>query len=179
MSDVSEQNRETGQPVVAERRRSWFARHKILTVIGVVLVLGFLGNASKKQDLDLQQAGSPSASGPAVEAEAQTDHPEIVVSAIELSQAFQENEIRANQTYKGKLAQIQGEVFNVGEIFGKTVVTLKGAPWSPMISCAFRDKSADGRIVALNEGTPVTLVGTINGKALGVNVSKCSFAFTQ
>jgi len=146
----------------SESKRSWFARHKILTGIGIVLILGFLGGLSKDK-------GNASRNSPA------PAEPEIAISAQDLSLAFKENELRANQTYKGKLAVIYGDVLRVDEIFGQTIVTLQGAPWAPGIACAFSDKSLNERIASLDAGTVVTVIGTITGKSLAVDVKNCTF----
>lgn len=146
-------------------QRSWFARHKILTGIGIVLALSLLGSLSKGQ-------GSRSDGGSQAPPDEQ---PEITISAHDLSQAFKDNEIRANQTYKGKLAMIYGDVHRVDEIFGKTVLTLAGAPWAPGVSCVFQDKSVNERIAGLDAGTVVTVIGTITGKSISVHVKKCTF----
>lgn len=48
----------------------------------------------------------------------------IFVSAGELAQAYQDNEIAADQTYKGKWVEVDGVILSVSKTWGKITVSL-------------------------------------------------------
>jgi hypothetical protein len=101
----------------------------------------------------------------------------IEVDAKALSKAFEENEIKANQTYKNKIAKITGTVDDIGEILEQTYIVLQSHKEFALCStqCFFDDKDEIKKIADLKKGDEVTLQGTIDGKSMNVTVNDCKF----
>ncbi|MDY5437171.1 OB-fold protein, partial [Peptostreptococcus porci] len=92
-----------------------------LTVIGVLIVLGVVGNMlgggdSKKTDSNPQKQEQKQEQN--VKTEENTT-PEITVSAIDISKAFHENELKGKELYTDKVAEITGTVQSIDEMVGK------------------------------------------------------------
>lgn len=104
---------------------------------------------------------------------------EIEVTAKELADEFNDNEIRANQNYKGKIAKISGEISDIGEVLGQTYVVLSNEDESFSnfvdVQCFFKDKDEINKIAQKNKGDKVTIIGKIDGKSLNVSVQNCKF----
>ena len=97
---------------------------------------------------------------------------EVVVSAEELIQAFAENEIRANQTYKGKTAEITGKIGDIGETSGGVYILLYGGEFtsrftSCQAACYFDDKIEIEKVANLQQDQIVTIIGKITGAPYG------------
>ena len=105
---------------------------------------------------------------------------EVEISAKDLSEAFHENEIRANQNYKKKIAKITGTIESVGESFGQTYIVLSNEDETFSnfvgIQCFFKDKNEINKIAQKNKGDTVTVIGEIDGMSLNVSVRNCKFA---
>lgn len=97
--------------------------------------------------------------------------PEIKITADELAKAYNENELRADEKYKNKLAEITGEVESISKMFDSTSVTLKGVEWESIL--CFFPKSQEKEIAKLNKNDKITVIGYIDGYGLTVDVSKC------
>jgi lysyl-tRNA synthetase class II len=104
---------------------------------------------------------------------------EIEVLAKDLSKAFNDNEIKANNDYKGKLAKITGQIKDIGEMFGQTYIVLSNEDESLSnfvdIQCFFKEKDEINKIAQKNKGDKVTIIGKIDGKSLNVSVQNCKF----
>ncbi len=104
---------------------------------------------------------------------------EIEVTAKELADEFNDNEIRANQNYKGKIAKISGEISDIGEVLGQTYVVLSNEDESFSnfvdVQCFFKDKDEINKIAQKNKGDKVVIIGKIEGKSLNVSVKNCRF----
>lgn len=97
--------------------------------------------------------------------------PEIKITADELAKAYNENELRADEKYKNKLAEITGEVENISKMFDSTSISLKGSEWESIL--CFFPKSQEKEIAKLNKGDKITVIGYIDGYGLTVDISKC------
>ncbi len=84
---------------------------------------------------------------------------------------YADNEIRADDLYKGKTVRVTGTVRDVGKILGSPHVTLtdKEALW---LNCDL-EASSVSRAAGLNPGASVTVVGRVKGLVLSVNLSEC------
>lgn len=104
---------------------------------------------------------------------------EIEVTAKDLAKAFDENEIRANQNYKGKIAKITGKISDIGEAFGQTYIVLSNEDDTfsnfVEVQCFFKDKDEINKIAEKNKGDKTVIIGEIDGKSLNVTVSNCKF----
>jgi len=103
--------------------------------------------------------------------------PSITISASDLSKAFEDNEIKANQDYKGKTSETAGVIQEIGESFGITYIVLSsGKEYSIFgVQCYFTDKEQINLIAQKTKGDTVTIIGKIEGKSLNVEIKNCKF----
>ena len=109
--------------------------------------------------------------------EAKDDVKAISVDAKALSKAFDDNEIKANRLYKGKLARVTGKVDSIGEMLGQTFITLESHKEYSICSvqCFFKEADEIQKIENLKNGDAVTVGGVIDGKSMNVSVNECVF----
>lgn len=141
-------------------------------VVAVIIVLGVAGNLSEKNNNTSTSGNTPTNT----EKTAKVETPEIVIDADELAKAFEENEIKANQDYKGKLAEITGTVKSIDEMLGSTFIVLSEKDFEIVnVQCFFSDKEQINKIAEISKGDKVTVIGKIDGKSINVSVKDCKF----
>ena len=97
-----------------------------------------------------------------------------LISAEQLFEDYEENEIAADNRYKGRLFRIEGEVSKIGkDITDQPYIVLNTYNCIFKVQCFLSHTSVEkaGRLVP---GDPATLVGTINGKFGNIIVLKCA-----
>ena len=100
--------------------------------------------------------------------------PPIIVDAATLFSEYEENEVRADERYKGKNLQISGSIDSVGkDILDHMYVTLNAGKQIFHIQCFF-DKSHANTLASLNKGTFVTVVGQCDGKFGNILLKGCT-----
>lgn len=93
------------------------------------------------------------------------------VSAIDLVQAFQDNEVRADENYKGKIFYVEGIVGNIKkDLMDNIYVTLKGSEMFREVQCYFNDKATASR---LEKDMKVTFKGECDGLMMNVQMKNC------
>lgn len=112
--------------------------------------------------------------------------PPVVVSAADLSQAFQENEAKAKMTYDGKTLQVTGTVKDITlDLMDKPVIALrgKGEQYGSGISSdgKMTDVSVSGlpnEVAAeIKKGAEMTFICSTVGEVMGsAQVSDCTIA---
>lgn len=161
-------------------KKPFYKKWWFFLIVGII-VLGAIGSGSDKQTADTDTPPSQETTGEdttKAEQEApKNDNPEITVSAKDLAEAFEANEIKANQDYKGKLAEISGTVSNIGESLGQSYIVLSAEKDFAIteVQCMFKDKAEIEKIANIEKGTPVTVIGKIDGKSMNVTVSNSRF----
>jgi tRNA_anti-like len=155
-----------------------FAFLSVLSGFGhTVSVLGILNDDSyliplqafvEKLDIDKSIANvqQPMAAPPPSESTA-------TMHAAGLVKEFENNEIRANQTYIGKRVRITGTV-NIIEInsAGQIVLTFKSSITTSRMARCYFPKSQSSRVGALNAHEQATVEGTVKGLGDGFDNSK-------
>lgn len=127
----------------------------------VLIMIGFCSNGNSSDDASSSK-------------QAANVKPELTVSAFELFNAFMENELSANQTYKGKYIAVQGAVESIGEdIVGTPYVTLKTSNAILSVQCML-NKSETGKAANLQKGQQIVVQGTCDGKFGNVLIKSCS-----
>lgn len=97
----------------------------------------------------------------------------IIVSDGELSKAFSENEISADEKYKGKLVEVTGRIDDFGKSsYGDIQYILHGSSFGGGIQCVLgeiNNKEHKERYIDLKNGQVVTIRGYVQGLIGGVS----------
>ena len=97
----------------------------------------------------------------------------VVVTADELTAAYDANPIAADLDYEGKVLQVTGVVEEIGEdLLGTKYVRLAGGFWG--VRCAFSDDHTY-RLAALAQGQRITVIGRHDNSRFGVELRGCRF----
>lgn len=144
-------------------QRNFFMKHKIVSAILVIALLGGLGNALGSGDT------SEVASNSVNKEEA------IVVSAADLSKAYEENEVSADKIYKDNMVSVTGTIIDIGVILERTYIVLDSEVDLSLtdVQCFFYDKNEIDKIADLDKGDVVTIEGKVDGKVINVSIEKC------
>jgi len=104
--------------------------------------------------------------------------PTLDVDAKKLVEDYEDNEIGADEQYKGKVARIKGKVESISKgVLGDLSITLRATLlFGGDVVCEFNDSQADA-LSKLKPGQWVTVVGRITGRTLNsakdVSVEDC------
>ena len=153
-------------PNCGKDARGFVSRHKLLTVVGGLVIIGALGNIaggnSNNKISDNKQISVSNENKKQME-------PELSISATELLNAYEENEVKADKMYKGKIVEVNGIVDGIdSDIDDKAIVRLSdGDEFSfYTVSCRIDDDNQD-RACELKKGQNVTIVGVADGEVIG------------
>lgn len=87
----------------------------------------------------------------------------VVISALDLYNAYDSNEVSADQKYRDKQLEVTGKVKDIGkDIFDKIYVTLDVGAGIGSVYISF-EKGQDDAIAALSKGQNLTVVGKGGG----------------
>ena len=167
-------------PNCGQDSRCFASRHKVLTVIGGLIIIGTLGNivggnsnneiSDKKQISVSNEISDNKQTSVSNEIENKKQmEPELSILATELINAYKENEVKADKMYKGKILEVNGIVDRIdSDIDDKAIVRLSdGDEFSfYTVSCRIDDDNQD-RACELKKGQNVTIVGVADGEVIG------------
>ena len=171
-------------PNCGKDSRCFVSRHKVLTVIGGLVIIGILGSAvggnsnnkisdSKQTSVSIENSNekqdSKQTSASTENSNKKQMEPELNISATELINAYKENEVKADKTYKGKIIEVNGIVDGIdSDIDDKAVVRLSnGDEFSfDTVSCFIDDENQD-KACELEKGQNVTIIGEADGEVIG------------
>lgn len=102
----------------------------------------------------------------------------LEVTAGNLYQAYEDNEVAAKATYENKTALITGTVASVTEAGNKYDVKLETDPFSSFVDVVCKvDKSHEAMILPLRRGRTITVLGLIKGVSfVDIVVENCTVA---
>lgn len=146
------------------QNQSWFKRHKILTGIGGIFLFFFIVSA-----LGSPKDGQEPSTGDTETAEVEQA---VAVSASQLYSDYKQNELAADEKYKGKMIEVSGTVATIEEMFGQKFVTLNTGDILGKIQC-FLDDSEGSKAASLTVGQQITLTGKGDGMSLNVAMKGC------
>ena len=170
-------------------QRNFFMKHKVLTVILTLIILGGIGSAMGG-DEEVATTAAKTTTTDTAKAKTTTEKPaekpvekkvEVAkpvalpkITSIALIKAYTANEVRADQTYKNKEYEITGQVYSVAVVFGSTVVALSdGSDFSlTNVSCTI-DKEDVAKVAKIDKGDTVTITGKITGQSIDIGVDDC------
>lgn len=120
-------------------------------------------------------AGGGGGGGDGGSAKAST--PEFSVSAAEITQAYQDNEVAADSKYKGKTIEITGIVGDIKKDILDDVYVIIGTGKEFEISevQCFVAGNMVGKAGSLAKGSRITAVGRVDGLMMNVLVKDCRF----
>ena len=179
-------------PNCGKDSRCFVSRHKVLTVIGGLVIIGALGSItggnsnnkisdSKQTSVSIENSDSKQTSVSNENSDSkQTSvsnensnkkqmEPELNISATELINAYKENEIKADKMYKGKIVEVNGIVDAIDSgIDDKAIVRLSdGDEFSfDNVQCCIDDENQD-KACELKKGENVTIIGKADGEIAG------------
>ncbi len=145
----------------------------ILVIILMIAAGSSLGTSAPSNPAIASTSASSTAS--TVNTTKAPAQPPIDVSATDLSNAYNDNEVAADAQYKGKVVDVSGTIDTIGkDVLGNPYVALKTGEYSPFeVQCMFSDAD-EATLANLSSGQVVTLQGTVAGKPLDVEVDGCS-----
>ena len=144
-------------------QRNWFARHKILTVILGLIVIGFIGGAGSSTQTPSTSTSNSKLAKPV---------DPIVVDTKSFGDEFDANQVAAEKKYKNKLVQFSSVISNITDT-GLSFHGVSSKEFSlTQISCTISDKNA---LLSLKNGQMITVKGTVTGQSFGViQLEDCS-----
>lgn len=160
-----------------EKKKNWFARHKVLTAILIVVGIGIIGSSGNKsgQTTNTSQPATTSASAtpePAKEIAYETVDTKAFIAE------FDGNQLSAEEKYKDKHIEFKGVIKNISEdIDGTPYLSLEPLAAGQYyvgtsIKCSFKDKAA---VMNVKNKQTVTLRGKVNTQSLGIiTINECS-----
>jgi len=144
-----------------EKKRNWFVRHKVWTVIlGIIILLVIVGVAG---------GGKTSQQGTT----AKTEQPQTatVVDYKAFGDEFDANQPAAEKKWGGKLIQFSAPISNITDN-GLSFQNAGSKEFSlTQISCTVKDKN---QLLSLQNGQQVTVKGVVGSQTIGViGVDQC------
>ena len=172
-------------PNCGKDSRCFVSRHKVLTVIGGLVIIGVLGSItggnsnnkisdSKQTSVSVENSDSKQTSVSNENSNKKQMEPELNISATELINAYKENEVKADKIYKGKIVEVNGIVDGIDSgISDEAIIRLSdGDEFSIYtVSCYIDDENQD-KACELNKGENVTIIGKADGEVIGQPVIK-------
>lgn len=143
-------------------------------LIAVIVVIAVIGSAGGSETPNPTDPGATISSSSA-ETTKQTEAPEeiIEISAAELFAAYDENEVAADNKYKGKKLKITGTVEDIGkDILDDTYITLDCGELIFSIQCYFANDQLSA-VAELKKGDTITLIGVCKGETGNVIIKNC------
>jgi len=98
-------------------------------------------------------------------------NPVLTVNSKNLYNDYNNNEIAADDKYKGKIIQVKGTIRDIGnDIMDEAYVTLVGDEFFGDVQCFFSDKSY---LVDVKKGQNINVVGYCDGLFMNVIMRNC------
>lgn len=152
-----------------EKKKNFFAKHKILTVILVLIILGVIAAATGGDKTTNNQTSKSNGTAQPQEQEAQEP---MKITATELIDDFDSNQVAAEKKWKGKFVEFSAEITNITDSGLSFSQVSSSKEFSlAQISCRVKDKQ---ELLPLKNGQTVTVQGIVGSQTIGViDVSNC------
>jgi hypothetical protein len=137
----------------------------IIGVIIVIVVIASISGGSKDSDSSSTATASsePSQTKQSVPAKVEA----IEISPQALFSAYESNEVKADNTYKGKMVRLTGTVDDIGkDLFDKPYISFKSNENYFMGVQVFFKGSEGNKVADIDKGQRVTVVGKCDGKLI-------------
>ncbi len=147
--------------------RNWFVKHPIISIIlGLILlgmVIGALGGTPETSDTDsstVTQSSNNSAN-----AEPTAAPVAMQITASEIADDFDANQVAAEAKWKNQLVEFSAEVSNITDS-GVSFYNVATKEFSlTQISCRVQDKD---QLLSIQNGQTITVRATVEGMSFGV-----------
>ena len=135
----------------------------VLIGCGGLLLVGIIGSIFSPKTSNVTPTSSTTQSSR--QSEPATPEEKVVkVSALQLFQAYQGNEIAADNQYKDKIVLVTGTIGSIGkDMMDDSYVTLKTSNPLITIRCVF-EESEKSKLGQLSQGQTIMVRGTCHGK---------------
>lgn len=109
----------------------------------------------------------------AIEKDVSSQYVEEVITSQQLYNAYDANEVAADQKYKGKILLVSGEIEDIAKDITDTIyITLKGGEYIGSVQCFF-SKSYENKAASLSKRQHVTIKGKCDGKMMNILLRGC------
>ncbi len=156
--------------------RNWFVRHKIITVILIIILLGIIGNAIGSDSTNNVSQKNNTVKDKTSNQEVDKEIEYIEITAVELSRDYDNNKVAADAKYEDKDLKITGIINDIGkDIMDTPYVALDGLETRLFgVQCMF-PRNDESQLVDLSKGQSITLIGKLSGEIIGsVILKNCS-----
>jgi len=103
----------------------------------------------------------------------QSQAPSYTLSANQLYNEYNSNEVAADSKYKGKVVIVIGRIQDIGkDIMGDAYIVIGGGGFLDGVQCTFT-KGEQSSVARLSKGQQVRVKGEVAGKMGNVLVTKC------
>lgn len=150
-------------------KKKWYTRWWVI-VIAVIIVISVIGSMGEDSNPSTSESSDTSAEAPATATkESENKTPEVTVTSAALAKAYKDNEVAADQKYKGKLIEISGTVTGVdnGTFDNEIIVKLTDGEYDFSGPMCYMKPSEHDKVVSYTKGQQVTLIGTGNSATIG------------
>jgi hypothetical protein len=151
-------------PHCGKDQRNFFMKHKIITIIGVLILIGIISSIGGNKDTNKSTTESVNPTESAKEP--------IVLTSDDLIKALDDNALKASQTYKGQYVEVKGKLSNIdssGDYF--SIGSLSDDFSLTLIMCYISEEHLD-TVMNFKDGQEVTVIGTITdvGEVMGYSI---------
>lgn len=154
-----------------EKKPNWFARHKILTGILVIIVIGMVAGGSGDSSSTRSNSSTPT---PQATQEISYEK----VDAKAMIGEFDSNQLAAESKYKDKYVEFKGIIKNISEDIASNPFLSIEPPaageyyYGTTIKCSFKTKD---ELMSVQNKQAVILRGQVKSQTLGIiTLDKCS-----
>lgn len=99
------------------------------------------------------------------------------ISPADLLSSYEANEVKGDVLYDGKTMRLSGTVGSIGkDVLEEVYITFAGEEFAiTSVQCYFSDEAQIEKVMELQEGDTITLVGVCDGKFGNVLIKDCVF----
>ena len=154
-------------------QRNWFVKHKIITVILALVLIGVISGGTKGNNTTTNSSTSSNKT-----TDTNTPKPSpIIVKTDTLIDALKENELNASNTYKDKYVELTGKL-SVIDSSGKYIgLSPINDDYSLRTVMCYVTQEQKDIVAGLKKDSLVTVIGTITdvGEVMGYSMKVESF----
>lgn len=154
----------------------------VIAVIVVLLIFSALAGGGEKPASSSEEnapvAENSTTTEPNKTETEETAPVEIMeISPADLLSSYEANEVKGDVLYDGKTMRLSGTVGSIGkDVLEEVYITFAGEEFAiTSVQCYFSDEAQIEKVMELQEGDTITLVGVCDGKFGNVLIKDCVF----